>query len=516
MAVSKLRPIRGSNRAGVLQRKCACGGSSASGAECEECSAKKRLGLQAKLTVSQPGDAYEQEADRVADEVMRSPTPSAVHGAPARIQRAARHTGLHNHSAPSSATHIQAGHARPLEPVLRQDMEQRFGYDFSQVRLHVGGAAEQSARDVDADAYTIGHDIVFGAGQFAPQTGKGRRLIAHELTHVVQQSGGVVARNAVLQRQPSHQNETMSQYEQKVKQGTWCRDSEKTGALHDPNQQCYRELVKNFDEEAGQVCFDKKTGKFADSSPDFISAVSGINKDGTCDIPLGLFDPPNPFTKRGQRALGHGIADVCGEDPGMCGKYFGRVAGVAMGIALPKGDTNFLGQIAVPVVLGQLGGWLASKQLPKLDKLARRHGFLPTLSLGLGSNLGLSVGTGFEKRDRPLPLIPINTYLTFSLDSSLAAKGESAFLAKVGVRIDPGKQGGIFALGSLGAGLATGGTDVSGTVSADVGVGFRARDFLDVQIVHETLTGGEGGGGGTYWLTLKLVAPKRVLEGHKK
>ena len=515
--MSKLRPVRSSNRAGVLQRKCACSGSSASGAECEECSVKKRLGLQAKLTVSQPGDVYEQEADRVADEVMRSPTPTAVHGAPARIQRVASHTGRNNPSAPSSAAQIQAGPARPLEPVLRQDMEQRFGYDFSQVRLHFGGAAEQSARDVNADAYTLGHDIVFGAGQFAPHTGTGRRLIAHELTHVVQQSGGVVARNAVLQRKPpSHQNETQAQYEQKVKQGTWCRDSEKTGALHDPNQQCYRELVKKFDEEAGQVCFDKKTGKFADSSPDWVSAVSGINKDGTCDIPLGLFDPPNPFTKRGQRALGHGIADVCGEDPGMCGKYFGRVAGVAMGIALPKGDANFLGQIAVPLVLGQLGGWLGSKQLPKLDKFFRGHGLTPTLSLGFGTNLGLSLGTGFEKRDRPLPLVPINTYLTFSLDSTLAARGDDSFLAKVGVRIDPGKQGGIFALSSLGAGIATGGTDVSGAASVDVGVGFRARDFLDVQIVHETLVGGESGGGGTWWLTLKLAAPKRILEEHKK
>src|SRR5262249_46088785 len=151
--------------------------------------------------------------------------------------------------------------------------------------------------------YTVGHDIVFGAGRFAPHTGEGRRLIAHELTHVVQQSAGT-ARN-VVQRQPSHQNETQKQYELKVQKGTWCRDSEKSGALHDPNLQCYRELVKNFDDEAGQVCFDKKTGKFVESSPDFISAVSGINKDGTCDIPLGLTDPPNPFTKRGQRALGH-------------------------------------------------------------------------------------------------------------------------------------------------------------------------------------------------------------------
>ena len=66
-------------------------------------------------------------------------------------------------------------------------MEQRFGYDFSRVRVHSGAAAEQSARDVNAHAYTVGHNIVFGAGGFAPGTHEGRRLMAHELTHMIQQ-----------------------------------------------------------------------------------------------------------------------------------------------------------------------------------------------------------------------------------------------------------------------------------------------------------------------------------------
>ena len=69
-------------------------------------------------------------------------------------------------------------------------MEQGFGYDFSQVRVHTGTAAQQSAQNVNARAYTVGRDIVFGAGQFVPETHEGRRLIAHELTHLMQQSGG--------------------------------------------------------------------------------------------------------------------------------------------------------------------------------------------------------------------------------------------------------------------------------------------------------------------------------------
>lgn len=78
---------------------------------------------------------------------------------------------------------------KPLDPITRTFMEPRFGYDFSRVRVHSSAAAEQSTQDVNAIAYTVGHNIVFGSGRFAPGTHEGRRLIAHELTHVVQQSG---------------------------------------------------------------------------------------------------------------------------------------------------------------------------------------------------------------------------------------------------------------------------------------------------------------------------------------
>ncbi|MGH8264100.1 MAG: DUF4157 domain-containing protein, partial [Steroidobacteraceae bacterium] len=78
----------------------------------------------------------------------------------------------------------------PLNPAVRAYMEPRFGRDFSAVRVHNDARAAQSARDIDALAYTRGANIVFGAGQFAPETPSGRRLIAHELTHVTQQHVG--------------------------------------------------------------------------------------------------------------------------------------------------------------------------------------------------------------------------------------------------------------------------------------------------------------------------------------
>ncbi len=142
--------------------------------------------LQRKLTIGASNDSLEQEADRVADQVSAAPAHSAVSGAP-RIQRYARPATGEVDTAPTSVDRVLASSGRPLGPALQEDMEQCFGHDFSRVRVHSGGAAEQSARDVNAHAYTVGHDIVFGAGRFAPRTQKGRQLLAHELAHVVQQ-----------------------------------------------------------------------------------------------------------------------------------------------------------------------------------------------------------------------------------------------------------------------------------------------------------------------------------------
>jgi hypothetical protein len=99
---------------------------------------------------------------------------------------------------PASVDQALATPGTPLDVQLRSDMEGRFGHDFSRVRVHSGAAAEQSTAELNAKAYTVGHHIVFGADHFAPQTPAGRHLLAHELTHVVQQSSGATA----IQRAP--------------------------------------------------------------------------------------------------------------------------------------------------------------------------------------------------------------------------------------------------------------------------------------------------------------------------
>jgi Domain of unknown function (DUF4157) len=155
------------------------------------------------MRVSKPGEAYEQEADRIADRVLAKPA-HPDRSTPSRLQRFSGQSSGQMVAAPASVEHALADPGKPLEPPLRQEMERRFGHDFSRVRAHCGSAAEQSARDVSANAYTIGHDIAFAAGRYAPATHEGRRLMAHELAHVVQQSDTNATSTAgrLIQRQP--------------------------------------------------------------------------------------------------------------------------------------------------------------------------------------------------------------------------------------------------------------------------------------------------------------------------
>jgi len=87
---------------------------------------------------------------------------------------------------------IGRGGGTPLDPALRGRMESRLGHDFGDVRLHTDPAASDSARAIGAQAYTVGHEIVFGSGGFDPSSAAGEKTIAHELTHVVQQKAGPV------------------------------------------------------------------------------------------------------------------------------------------------------------------------------------------------------------------------------------------------------------------------------------------------------------------------------------
>ena len=174
----------------VLQRKCACGGTPGPTGECQQCK-RKRLALQSKLTINQPGDRYEQEADHVADAVVKGIVPKE--GSKRQREETPLQCKTPNESAtasvaPSIVDDVLAESGQPLDAATRGFMEERFGYDFGRVRVHRDARASESARAVSAHAYTVGHHLVFDAGRYAPETHAGQRLLAHELAHVVQQS----------------------------------------------------------------------------------------------------------------------------------------------------------------------------------------------------------------------------------------------------------------------------------------------------------------------------------------
>jgi hypothetical protein len=180
-----------------VQRACGCNG----GAGRKDELMGRSTTIQPSLTVSTPGDPFELEADRVADQVMRMPASTAESRQISRLQisRFADNRSLHRSCTtcaaadgdPSVATaEGLSGGGEMLDDGTRTFMEERFGHDFSDVRVHTESQAADSARSLDARAYTVGSDIVFANGQYAPGTNQGRRLIAHELTHVSQQSRG--------------------------------------------------------------------------------------------------------------------------------------------------------------------------------------------------------------------------------------------------------------------------------------------------------------------------------------
>jgi peptidoglycan/xylan/chitin deacetylase (PgdA/CDA1 family) len=177
--------------------------------------ALRSVAIQPKLRVSQSGDPYEQEADRVADQVVRTTTPPSRDTNPSissvasikaqrnysqcearddeKLQRKQQSSNADSlNTAPARAPEAINSPGRPLDPVTRLFMEERFDRDFGRVRIHAETTDATSPNALQAAAYTVGSDIVVDGGAFNPTTRRGHRLLAHELAHVSQQrlSGG--------------------------------------------------------------------------------------------------------------------------------------------------------------------------------------------------------------------------------------------------------------------------------------------------------------------------------------
>ena len=145
--------------------------------------------LQAKLTIGPVDDPLEHEADATADRVMRmsdTTAPAGVTGAASTPQPKAASVPADG-TAPASVSAALQTPGQPLATGLRDFFEPRFGADFSTVRVHHDAQAARSAQEIGATAYATGQDLVFAPGAYAPESQAGRQLIAHELTHVLQQ-----------------------------------------------------------------------------------------------------------------------------------------------------------------------------------------------------------------------------------------------------------------------------------------------------------------------------------------
>jgi hypothetical protein len=193
--------------------------------------------IRTKLEVSRPGDVHEQEADRVAEAVMRMPAPALAEGTSVsgRSQKPRIHRfcsecedklgrksmdaeeddmlrtkeifGRTPEVTPNLEAGIDAlqGAGQPLPESSRAFFEPRFGADFSQVRVHTDSRAAGLARAVNARAFTVGQDVAFGAGQYSPTTTEGKKLLAHELTHTIQQNERFISNDLIEDAFPRQQ-----------------------------------------------------------------------------------------------------------------------------------------------------------------------------------------------------------------------------------------------------------------------------------------------------------------------
>jgi hypothetical protein len=275
--------------------------------------------VQAKLTVSRPDDPQEKEADAVAEHVMRMPEPAAAPGAkkeeeivqtkllPGHISRskikgeeetagneaaqkspaiqrkpeASFHPDVIQRSGrdpPAGPKHFEnnlqstKGHGHPLPESTQQFMQSRFNADFSEVRVHTGSYAEDLSNSVHAQAFTHGHDIYFNSGKYSPHTETGGTLLAHELTHTIQQGAG----NVRLQRSLIDEN-LVAQIDFSAKAG----GHQLPKGAKDYLEDYYKTDLSNIrifsDSEIASVCS--------------AAGIKAFTKDENIAIPPSRFDP---------------------------------------------------------------------------------------------------------------------------------------------------------------------------------------------------------------------------------
>ena len=276
--------------------------------------------FQPKLTVNQPGDPFEQEADAMADRVMRMTSREMPVHLVTRSEFMQRKcagceeeeklqkkdsTASQNLSISGSLISTGSPGGSPLPDPARKFFEPRFGYDFSDVRVHHDAAAAASAQSINALAYTMGNNIVFNHNQYSPESESGKKLLAHELTHVIQQKKNSGIGLRFIQRQTDRDlsilddEQLMNEYEsyrdymQNLDPEKYAEEEGNMSYLLELEREVRRRCIKGtpvHPKDVGQKLIDRITGKYAsiDGDPgEGLFLTPYLAPEGQCTIGYG-------------------------------------------------------------------------------------------------------------------------------------------------------------------------------------------------------------------------------------
>jgi hypothetical protein len=289
--------------------------------------------VQPRLRLGMPGTSLEREADSVAAQVAAQ---MAVRGSEfqrptGRIRRfsADSHGLLVPHALEAAIERVR-GYGQPLAPSIRQPMQRAFGTDFGRVRVHTDAHSDMLSRLLDAKAFTTGTDIFFRQGTFAPESQRGRELLAHELTHCVQQAGSVTLRNA--------------------QDGTYSGSgASNVGGVGSVIQRAPPGVLQNTAPN-----YPNPIGAFVDPQTNqHLARASEVHMTTAAAQPQLLpYVPPD-----GTRVLGYGFLQATAQTSGMGSPYNGvRFHLINAAVGGPNDSRNL---VPVPATANQNAGWTA-------------------------------------------------------------------------------------------------------------------------------------------------------------
>jgi hypothetical protein len=462
--------------------------------------------IQAKLEVGAVDDPLEHHADSVANEVMR--TPNVAVPTAARLPRISRKCadceeeekvqkkavgprGLAA-EAPAIVHQVLGSSGQPLDAATRAYFEPRFGRDFSEVRVHLGTSAERSAQEIGANAYTSGHNIVFAAGRFAPGTDEGRLLLAHELTHVVQQKSGHLQAFiqpdrpkpskketefeekvlGELQRLPVVEEEGISEPERKKRVGVLAARRERLFQLfaslgHAEADTVYERLRVR---RAGDVLSERFHDILAKTTREDLIQSLGLRGIAAAKIIPNPSDFCVPFSAR---EIAQGLADEASNDMdwfihGDLQDFFGNETAELFDTFLTSTEEN-----TTPRIFDKPGSELVQSFVEHEATKKRERELAAIIEMNLPINCVAARALGLGGRP------PANEWVDFQPKATI-----------------PGKE--------LKKGFSYGGFTIPGIVAGGISSGHGSTDSRTLSIKQVLLRRSEGSGGKTTGLTLRV------------